>query len=354
MQFGVQFFPDVKPEEKSAQQYFADCLEIAERADQLGYTHVRIVEHYFHYYGGYSPNPIVFLSAAAQRTKNCRLVTGALLPVFNNPLKLAGEIGMLDAISGGRLDVGFARAFLPHEFRRFGVSPSESYARYEEGVRQVVRLLTEEHVTEHGQFHSFEDVTSLPRPTQKPRPKIYVAAITTPKTFAYAGEMGYSIMAIPMAAERLRELIGAYRDAWRKAGHPGNGEVMLAFHMFCHEDRNEARRIAKAPIDAYLKSLCDAAKDWSEGLSSADYPGYDKLIDILSKETMESQIEKAAAWVGSPDEIIALIKRLHGELGGFEHASMQINFNVLDQTLAKQSLELFAKAVMPAFAASAV
>ena len=48
-----------------------------------------------------------------------RLVTGAVVPAFNNPLKLAGEIGMLDAISGGRFDVGFARAFLPHEFRRF-------------------------------------------------------------------------------------------------------------------------------------------------------------------------------------------------------------------------------------------
>jgi len=350
MQFGVQFFPDVKPEQKSGEQYFADCLEIAERADQLGYTHVRIVEHYFHYYGGYSPNPVVFLSAASQRTKKVRLVTGALLPVFNHPLKLAGEIGMLDAISGGRLDVGFARAFLPHEFRRFGVSPSESYARYEEGVRQVVRLLTEEHVTDHGQFHSFDDVTSLPRPTQKPRPKIYVAAITTAKTFAYAGTMGYSIMAIPMAGPKMKEMLDAYRNAWRAAGHPGHGEVMLAFHMFCHPNAAEARRIAKAPVDNYLKSLCDAARDWNEGLSSDDYPGYDKLIDILSKETMESQVEKAAAWIGTPSEIIALIQRLYAEYDGFEHASMQINFNVLDQTLAKQSLELFAKEVMPAFA----
>jgi alkanesulfonate monooxygenase SsuD/methylene tetrahydromethanopterin reductase-like flavin-dependent oxidoreductase (luciferase family) len=65
---------------------------------------------------------MLFLAAAAQRTHHARLVTGAVLPVFNHPLKLAGEIGMLDAISGGRLDVGFARAFLPHEFRRFGRS----------------------------------------------------------------------------------------------------------------------------------------------------------------------------------------------------------------------------------------
>ena len=108
MEFGVQFFPNVTPEEKSGMQYFGECLNLCDLLDDYGYTHVRIVEHYFHPYGGYSPNPIVFLSAAAQRTKKARLITGAVLPVFNNPLKLAGEIGMLDGISSGRLEVGFA------------------------------------------------------------------------------------------------------------------------------------------------------------------------------------------------------------------------------------------------------
>jgi alkanesulfonate monooxygenase SsuD/methylene tetrahydromethanopterin reductase-like flavin-dependent oxidoreductase (luciferase family) len=130
VQFGVQFFPSVGPSEKSGATYFAESLAIAEQAEQLGFTHARTVEHYFERYGGYSPNPIVFLAALSQRTRTMRLVTGAVLPVFNHPLKLAGEIGMLDAISGGRLDVGFARAFLPHEFRRFGVSPDESQARF--------------------------------------------------------------------------------------------------------------------------------------------------------------------------------------------------------------------------------
>ncbi|MBV8423733.1 MAG: LLM class flavin-dependent oxidoreductase, partial [Candidatus Eremiobacteraeota bacterium] len=134
MEFGVQFIPDVKPEEKPADVYFAEALQLCEDAEALGFTHVRTVEHYFHYYGGYSPNPIVFLSAVAQRTKRMRLVTGAVIPAFNHPLKIAGEVGMLDGISGGRLDVGFARAYLPHEFRRFGVSPNESVARYREGI----------------------------------------------------------------------------------------------------------------------------------------------------------------------------------------------------------------------------
>jgi len=87
MQFGVQFFPSVGPDEKSAAAYFAESLAIAEEAESLGFTHARTVEHYFERYGGYSPNPIVFLSALSQRTKSMRLVTGAVLPIFNHPLK---------------------------------------------------------------------------------------------------------------------------------------------------------------------------------------------------------------------------------------------------------------------------
>jgi alkanesulfonate monooxygenase SsuD/methylene tetrahydromethanopterin reductase-like flavin-dependent oxidoreductase (luciferase family) len=101
-------------------------------AEELDFTHVRTVEHYFHYYGGYSPNSLVFLAAAAAVTTRMRLVTGAVLPIFNNPLKLAGQIGMVDAISRGRLEVGFARAFLPHEFAHFGVPLDESRERFEE------------------------------------------------------------------------------------------------------------------------------------------------------------------------------------------------------------------------------
>ncbi len=190
MQFGVQFFPAVDHTDKSAADYYAESLAIAEEAETLGFTHARTVEHYFTRYGVYSPNPIVFLTAASQRTKTMRLVTGAVLPVFNHPFKLAGEIAMLDGISGGRLDVGFARAFLPHEFRRFGISPDESQARFREGLEQIELLLTQENATHRGHFHSFENVTSLPRPTQRPRPKLYIAATQTPESFEFAGSKG--------------------------------------------------------------------------------------------------------------------------------------------------------------------
>jgi alkanesulfonate monooxygenase SsuD/methylene tetrahydromethanopterin reductase-like flavin-dependent oxidoreductase (luciferase family) len=350
MQFGVQFFPDVRPEEKSAEAYFRDALDLAEDADRLGYGHIRIVEHYFHHYGGYSPNPIVFLAAAAQRTRRARLVTGAVLPAFNHPLKLAGEIAMLDAISGGRLDVGFARAFLPHEFRRFGRSPDESVARFREGIEQIDLLLREEAVTHRGRFHTIENTTSLPRPTQRPRPKFYVAALNTPDSFAFAGRMGHSVMAIAFVADKMRPLLQAYREAWRTAGHAGDGEVMIAFHMFCHPDGGEARRIATPLIDAYLRSLADAASDWLDGRTSQDYPGYDRIIAGLRASNAGEQMKSGSAWIGTPDEVAAAAARVEEAFGGFEHASLQINFNMMPQHLARQSLQLFAREVMPRFA----
>ena len=352
MQFGVQFFPAVYPDETPAAGYFRDSLAIADEAEKLGFTHARIVEHYFSPYGGYTPNPIIFLSALSQRTTTMRLVTGAVLPVFNHPLKLAGEIGMIDAISNGRIDVGFARAFLPHEFRRFGISPDESYARFEEGLEQITLLLEQENVTHKGRFHTIVETTSLPRPTQKPRPKFYIAATTTAETFAFAGRNGYSLMAIPLGL-KLRDNLAVYRDAWREAGHPGNGEVMIAYHMFCHEDAALAREIPRKSFDTYYRLIFEASQDWTAGTSSKDYKGYDQLVAKLKTMTLENQIESGSAWVGTPDEIRAIIAKVIDIYGDFDHASLQINFGTISYEDAQRSMRLFAREVMPAFSKAA-
>lgn len=347
MQVGIQFFPDIGPKEKSAQDYWAEALRLVSLCDRYGYSHVRTVEHYFHPYGGYSPNPMLFLAAAAQVTRRARLVTGAVLPAFNHPLKLAGEIGMLDALCDGRLDVGFARAFLPHEFARFGVGLDESRARFEEGMEQVRLLLEQEHVTCEGRFHSFRDVTSLPRPTQRPRPPFFIAALATRESFERAGAAGHGIMAIPMAGGAMAELLATYREAWRRAGHPGNGTVMLAFHMFCHRDQADAERLARGPLERYLKSLVAAASDWTTGATSKDYPGYDKVIAALAAETFDTQVAKSAAWVGTPARILDMVAAYRNEIGDFEIASLQVNFNDLPLAEAEASLRLFGEAVLP-------
>lgn len=350
MEFGISFFPNVGEAEKTGRDYWNEALSLVELCDPLGYTHVRTVEHYFHPYGGYSPNPIVFLAAASQRTKKARLVTGAVLPAFNNPLKLAGEIAMLDAISGGRADIGMARAFLPHEFRRFGVSLDESRDRYDEGVEQIRALLAGENVTMEGKFHSFTDVTSLPRPTQQPHPPIWVAALQSAESFEFAGRMGFNCMANPIGGAKLHELLGIYHEEWAKAGHPGKGKVALAFMMYCAATTEQAIDEAGPDVKAYFETLTDAASDWGSGASSKDYPGYDKMIEVLSKEDVHTQREKSAAFIGSPEECCDMISDFHAQIGGFDVASLQVNTKMMPVAMARASMDLFGREVIPKFA----
>ncbi len=350
--FGLQFFPDLGPDEKSAASYWGESLYLVSLADELGYGHIRTVEHYFNRYGGYSTNPIVFLSAASQRTRHARLVTGAILPVFNNPLKVAGEIGMLDAISGGRMDVGFARAFLPHEFRTLGRSLDESRARFDEGVDQVRRLLEEENLTMTGEFHSFENVTSLPRPTQKPRPPFWMATTSSPQSFANAGRLGYKIMTIPRSGPQMRELFGIYRDAWREAGHPGQGTIMMTVQMFCARDSAEAVATYREPVNRHQQYLLEAAADWGTGTTSKDYPNHPKMLEGLRKADFDNMRALDMVWCGSPPEIRDMILGLHEAVEGFEVASLLSNSWILPAEKAEPSLRLFAEKVMPYFSGS--
>jgi len=85
------------------------------------------------------------------------------------------------------------------------------------------------------------------------------------------------------------------------------------------------------------------------GASSRDYPNYDKMIASLDAETFESQVEKRAAWIGTPDQIRAAIAAYDREVGGFEIASLQVNFGMIERSEAEASMRLFASEVMPQF-----
>jgi hypothetical protein len=71
----------------------------------------------------------------------------------------------------------------------------------------------------------------------------------------------------------------------------------------------------------------------------------------LRSFTLDGQIASGGAWVGTPDEIKAIIRRVVESIGLFEHASLQINFGTLDFHAAQESMRLFAAEVIPKFAA---
>ena len=99
---------------------------------------------------------------------------------------------------------------------------------------------------------------------------------------------------------------------------------MLAFHMLCHRDQAEAERIARAPLERYLRSLVAAASDWTDGdATRPTIPATTQVIAALSRETFETQVEKCAAWVGTPERFLDTVATYRAQIGGFETASFR-------------------------------
>lgn len=350
MKTGVNFFPCARPEVKPPAQFLQEALALSEQADAIGYASIKIVEHYGSAYGGYSPSPLAFLSAAAQRTEHARLVTGAVVPAFNHPFKLAAELAMVDCLSGGRLDVGFARAFLPHEFEAFGVSMEESRPRFEEGIEAVLRLWTEETVDFDGRFHRFAGVSLFPKPFQSPHPPVKVAAVSTPESFTWAGEQGFGLMVVPYLSDfdNLATLLEAYRRAFRSATASEPPPVSVVLHMLAAATDAQARADARAGIEQYVARAKEATVAWS-GRSSPQYRGYDKVYQTLEAMTYERVLDEGRALIGSPETIGRRLEELL-ELFGPIQLECNVLFGEVEHAKAAHSIELYGREVLPELA----
>jgi alkanesulfonate monooxygenase SsuD/methylene tetrahydromethanopterin reductase-like flavin-dependent oxidoreductase (luciferase family) len=337
MKFGINFFPTVGPDEKPADEYFEESLRLVELAEELGYDHVKTVEHYFFKYGGYSPDPVTFLAAAAARTSRIKLVTGAVIPAFTHPLKLAGKLAMLDNISKGRLQVGFGRAFLPDEFDAFELSMDESRPRFAEGVRACQRLWSEEGVVFEGEFYRFGPVTLLPRPYQRPHPPVLVAAAITPSSCEQAGRDGHGLLLVPSISKR-----ETYADA---AHEPGADEVHMSYNCYLSENAAEARGKGKEYSQRTNAVMRDAVAAWGERRSSG-YAGYEQIVDRIGKADFDKALAENKVLVGDPDEVTERLKTIREWYGEVTISLQVISGNPTFEESVR-TMRLFAEQVMP-------
>ena len=350
MRFGINFFPSFRAEDSSTADYYDQSIRLAVRADELGYHSAKTVEHSFYDYGGHSPNPCVFLSAIAARTKRIRLVTGAVIPAFHHPAHLGGDLAMLDNMSRGRLDAGFGRAFLPKEFEVYGVPMSQSRERFEEAIGMIRKLWVEEKVTLKGKYWNLEEVRLMPRVVQKPHPPVWIAAISSEESFLYAAKNGFNLMIVPYAGKpgQLQEFVKTYRRVWAESGHePGTEQIQVAQFCYVAEKREEAQAGFERICRKYLEVFADAVVSW-QGKSSDQYPGYDKMVASILATTPEKIVQQGGAFVGTPADVIGQLRACIDTFGVIE-PSMQINFGGTKDEEAFRTLELFASGVMPEF-----
>lgn len=349
MKFGISFLPDAEPKTKSASDYYSDAITLCKIADQGGLNTVKMTEHYLHPYGGYCPSPLNFLSAVASCTKQIRLMTGCILPVFHHPLQIAAETAMVDVISNGRLDVGFARAYLPYEFAAFNIDMDESRDRYINTIQTVQKLWTESSVSVETPYFSFENAVSMPQPIQNPHPPIWGAAVNSRQSFAWLGEQGHNLLITPPPGplENLCELIDIYRESFfaNKENHDKLPNIAISMIMYLTEDEKIAQLEASYYIQQYFNVWADAADAWSKH-SSLDYPGYTGMSKMLRNNQPNTMITQNQVVVGDPQHACETILAIK-ELLKIDQILWQIEFGAQSLNTSKRTLELFLEKVLP-------
>jgi probable F420-dependent oxidoreductase len=124
-------------------------------------------------------DPLVALAYLAARTDRVRLGVAVLNMPWFSPLLLAKQTASLDAVSGGRLDVGLGLGWAAEEYAATGAPMDQRGARAEEFVACLRACWTDPVVDFHGRFHDVGPAYVDPKPVQRPHPPIVVGAAAT-------------------------------------------------------------------------------------------------------------------------------------------------------------------------------
>jgi probable F420-dependent oxidoreductase len=110
------------------------------------------------------PDPLIWLSFVAAATTRLKLATGVIILPQREPLVLAKQVATLDAMSGGRVELGIGVGWLKEEFAALGVPFEQRGKRADDYVAAMRALWAEGSTTHHGPFVNFDRVNSYPKP----------------------------------------------------------------------------------------------------------------------------------------------------------------------------------------------
>ena len=159
--------------DKSEFNAYHNVLKLIDAAEATGFDTLWMAEHHLLPEWSHSSAPEVFLGAVSQPPSRIRLGHAVvLLPKeFNHVIRVAERTAALDILSNGRLEVGTGRAVTEAELLGFNLNPDDSAPMWEEAVRLLPRLWTEELVSPQGKYYTMPPRTVAPKPVQKPHPR---------------------------------------------------------------------------------------------------------------------------------------------------------------------------------------
>jgi limonene 1,2-monooxygenase len=286
-------------------------IKFAKQLDELGFDEFWIGEHHS---TGWEvvASPELFLAAAAEHTHNIKLGSGVISLPYHHPFNVAQRIVQLDYQCNGRFIFGSGPGALPSDAYTLGIDPMVQRDRQDEAIGVIKRLLSGERFTHESDWFTLKDGGLQLLPLQENLP-FAVASQVSPSGMTLAGKYGAGVISIgSLSTAGLASLPTQWsfaEDAAAKYGQKvdrANWRVLSSWHIA--ETREEAARQAG-------KGLMHWHNEYTVG--TLRRPGVPTFKSPEEAVELTANVPGAAAVIGTPDDLVASIRKLLETSGGF-------------------------------------
>ncbi|MYC31085.1 MAG: LLM class flavin-dependent oxidoreductase [Chloroflexi bacterium] len=343
-------FPNTYFEPETAsdlfKRYFDECVYV----DEMGFDGIMVNEHHN------TPscmNASCNLSAAvlARTTKNAKiLLLGNILPIHDNPVRLAEEIAMIDVISGGRVISGMVRGTGVETLSTNG-NPMYNRERFEECHDLVIKTWTEPGPFRwEGKHYNFRVVNPWMVPVQKPHPPVWVPGTASPETAQWAAEHGYTYVAFLTPLDVTEDLFQIYRTTAAEKGYeptPDNfGYLLCCYVADTQEEADEQARHFIWRMGTTTRGPREYMNPVGYRSQQGEQVAARRAIRPLIQQSYEELNENYHIVAGTPDTVLEKIRYLYDRLG-MDHLIFYGQESKMSHDATMKNIGLFGKEVLP-------
>jgi alkanesulfonate monooxygenase SsuD/methylene tetrahydromethanopterin reductase-like flavin-dependent oxidoreductase (luciferase family) len=258
---------------------------------------------------------------------------------FYHPVRVAEDVAMLDIMSGGRFILGAAIGYKPDEFALYQTPLEKRGARFEEAIRLIKLLWTQEEVNFKGDTYQVEGLKIEPRPVSNPHPPLWLGGWGE-LSLRRAATLGDAWVPGPTASlEKLLDAQRMYRKNLQEAGiDPATRPTPLTREVVIAATDEEARAVAEKHLLINYRDEYGGGK-WKHPLIGNEDSARVDEFDAISRDRF---------LVGSPETVIRQLQQFVAAFG-VDHLICRLYFPGIPHEFIKDELRLLAKEVMPAF-----
>lgn len=350
---GIFIMPFHPPDKPLAQCYEED-IELAVRAEALGFDEFWVGEHHTMKYETVVV-PEVFIGRVLGETERIRLGPAPICANLHHPAYLATRLAFLDHLSKGRLNLCFGPSGVITDYELYGLEPKQGGAMTVEAIDVMLKLWSSEPPYEHnGQFWQFSlkehvnevsQIGFIHKPLQQPHPPILMPGIARNSySLRVAGEYGFAPFSAALAAGNiLADNWETYARSSREAGRePDRSDWRVARAIFLADTTEEAvERVRNNSVGQnfqYIASVLDGSLGRDVLKRDLAMSNADCNLDFwLSEQIIAGDVDHAL------ERLLALMEEC-GPIGTL----VLMGFDWDDKASWLRNLELFATELMPA------